>query len=121
MLKVVTDKPVLAEDVDQMQEKERRFQLAKILQSTEDILNHAQAGDWDTVECLEQERQVQLSACFAQSHHGNTAMEIETLAALLQMNKEITQLVENAKQDLVNEQVTIENRQLVAREYEKSS
>ena len=101
-------------------ERSRRFQLARLLQKTETILCHAQKGEWQAVENLERERQLELANCFQQVDNEASAVIVEALATLLHMNKQITRLVEAAKRELIATQQAKENRQSAAKEYQWS-
>jgi len=101
-----------------MQVSRKRFRLARLLRSTEEILNYAQQGDWESVEKLEYLRQMELAICFSETDHDDSPEIIQALAALVHMNKEITLLVEEAKSKLVDQQQAKEIRQQAARNYE---
>ncbi|MBT8147032.1 MAG: flagellar protein FliT [Gammaproteobacteria bacterium] len=118
MLQLVSTGSLDNQDCEQMQVSRKRFRLAKLLRSTEEILNRAQQGDWETVEKLEHLRQMELAICFAETDHDDSPEIIEALAALVHMNKEITRLVEEARNRLVDQQQAKEVRQQAARSYE---
>jgi len=104
----------------QMRVSRKRFRLARLLHSTEEILSLAQQGDWDAVEKLEKLRQLELAACFSEADNDDSKEVIEALAALVHMNREITRLVGQAKQDLVKRQHADERRQQIARSYQST-
>ena len=103
---------------EQLQTSRKRFRLAKLLRSTEEILNCAQAGNWESVEKLEYLRQMELAICFSETDHDDSPEIIEALAALVQMNKEITRIVEEARQALSDRQQENEFRQQAAKSYQ---
>ena len=120
MLQLVPNGTLDRHGREQMQVSRKRFRLAKLLRSTEKILNLAQQGDWESVEKLEYLRQMELAICFSETDHDDSPEVIEALAALVHMNKEITRLVEKAKQILMDQQQTKEIRQQAAQDYERN-
>ena len=104
--------------LEQMQVSRKRFRLARLLRSTEEILSSAQQGDWESVEKQEYLRQMELAICFSETDHDDSPEIIEALAALVHMNKEITRLVEEAKKQLVDQQQAKEISQQAARNYQ---
>lgn len=106
----------LQEDLNNRQ----RFQLARLLRSTEEILHSAQLGDWQSVETLEKQRQSELAACFAGDSEEDSPLVAEALATLLYMNNQITALVKKAKTELVDEQQRMQSRKSVANHYQDS-
>ena len=54
---------------------------------------------------------MELAICFSETDHDDSPEIIEALAALIHMNKEITRLVDEAKQSLVDQQRDTELRQ----------
>ena len=119
MLELVPQSRPDQADLQQSRESQRRFRLAKLLQDTDEILRHAQQGEWEIVEKMERIRQVELALCFEESDHSDSPVIIEALAALLQMNRQITSLVIDAREKLMSEQQVREKQKAVAREYEK--
>jgi len=115
--------PAIKPDAADMQEdrhNRRRFELARLLRSTEEILHCAQVGDWETVETLEKQRQRELAACFTGEGEEASPLVAEALATLLHMNNQIADLVKKAKSDLVEEQQRMESQRSVADKYENS-
>jgi len=105
---------------EQLQEdlnKRQRFQLARLLRSTEEILHCAQLGDWQSVESLEKQRQAELAACFAGGSEEDSPLVAEALATLLHMNNQITTLVKKAKAELVDEHQRAQSQKSVADHY----
>ncbi len=120
MLKMV---PAIAPDSADLQEdrhNRHRFQLARLLRSTEEILHCAQLGDWESVEALEKQRQLELAACFTGEGEEPSPLVAEALATLLHMNNQIADLVKTAKLELVAEQKRLESQRSVAGQYENS-
>lgn len=86
-------------DSQQERNRIRRFQLANLLRSTEEILNHAQNGNWEFVEELEKARKNDLLACFSENYIDESPRIAEALASLIYMNEEIMALVVHAKNE----------------------
>ena len=64
--------------------------LAEVLTATRRMLQHAGAGEWDTVAELERGRREQLERCFAEPfapRHGELVSE--ALAVMLHLNEEL--------------------------------
>ena len=118
MLSVVSSGSLDENTRRQLQVSRRRFRLARLLRSTEEILSHAQAGDWEEVEKQEYLRQMELAACFSETDHDDSQEVIEALAALVHMNKEITRLVAEARQRLIVQQQAAEVRHEAVKRYE---
>lgn len=78
--------------------------LAGVLSMTRDMLEFANAGDWDRVAQLERERRDDLQQCFDQpvdADHGE--LVAEALAVMLHLNDELMGLLATAR-DAVLEQ-----------------
>jgi hypothetical protein len=118
MLRAVASKPLNDADRQQIEAGQVRFRLARLLRRTEEILKLAQEQSWETVEQLERERQAELVACFNAADLDDSPEIVEALAALLHMNRQITQQVEDAREKLVAEQRARESHKSLAREYE---
>ncbi|MCB1671530.1 MAG: flagellar protein FliT [Gammaproteobacteria bacterium] len=118
MLRVVTSGILDEKTRNEMHVSRKRFRLARLLRSTEKILTYAQQGDWAVVEELENQRQLELAACFSESDADDSPEVIEALAALVTMNREITRLVEAAKVSLLENQRDDERRQQAIRCYD---
>lgn len=107
-------------DVKQRREdvlNQKRFMLAQLLRRTEDILQHAQRSDWESVEVLEQARQAEIAACFANANEEDSPLVAEALATLIHMNDQISQLVRAAKAEVVQSQRSREAQKSVAHQY----
>jgi len=102
------------------QHNRRRFQLARLLRSTEEILHCAQVGDWESVETLEKERQIELASCFTGEGEEPSPLVAEALATLLHMNNQIADLVKTAKNELVEEQQRMESQRNIADQYQNT-
>lgn len=85
----------------QLQEQRRRFQLARLITLSEEMLDCARSADWDRVEELELLRRVELDECFAlQAQHPSLPIA-QALAALIHVNDQIVGVVRDAR-DLVS-------------------
>ena len=120
MLKMVPARLPDAADMQENRQNQHRFQLARLLRATEEILHCAQLGDWESVETLERQRQLELAACFAGEGEEASPLIAEALATLLHMNNQITDLVRRAKRQLVEEQQKLEAQRSIADEYKNS-
>lgn len=118
MLQLVPTDSLDEQGLEQLQTSRKRFRLARLLRSTEEILSCAQQCDWESVEKLEHLRQMELAICFSETDHDDSPEIVEALAALVHMNKEITRLVGEARKQLVDEQHANEIRQRAARNYQ---
>lgn len=118
MLKLVSKgTPDVSEQIeDQLSQK--RFQLAKLLRSTEEILVCAQKGDWESVEEMEHSRKIEIADCFSNQSHEETPLIAEALATLIYLNEQITELVKQAKSDLMKEQRSFKSGRLAAQNYQ---
>lgn len=111
--------PDLAEQMeDQLSQK--RFQLARLLRCTEEILICAQKGDWESVEELENSRKKEIAACFSEQRHEETPLIAEALATLIYLNEQITDLVIQAKSDLLNERQAFNSSRLATENYQEN-
>lgn len=120
MLKVIPVTTPEAADMQEDRQNRRRFELARLLRSTEEIMHCAQVGDWESVETLEKQRQLELAACFAGEGEESSPLVAEALATLLHMNNQIADLVRKAKNDLVEEQQRMESQRSVADQYQNN-
>jgi len=121
MLHLVSDSEPRHEANGSAHWENKRLLLARLLLSTEEVLGCAQNGAWDSVIELERERQQELKECFDGVQESNSPVIVEALATLLHMNGEITKLVQQAKEKLVNEQSNFEARKSVVSNYEQVS
>jgi hypothetical protein len=81
-----------------LRERSRRFQLARVLKVTEQMLEHANAGNWELVEELEAHRSIELQECFATQDDTPSELVAEALEALVYLNDQVVQLVRYAKE-----------------------
>lgn len=95
----VPDRDALVE----IHQRRRRLQLARLLQLTEEMLEHAQAGEWEILNELEEVRRAEMSECFDMQQDEPSLLIAEALNALLQLNDQIVALVEDARQQVVAE------------------
>ena len=96
----------------------KRFQLAKLLRCTEEMLNCAQKCDWDSVEALERTRKGEMAACFSDQNEHDTPLIAEALATLIHLNSQITLLVKQAKDEVLRLQQTLQKGRSAARSYQ---
>ncbi len=120
MLRVVSSGSMDETTRKQLQVSRKRFRLARLLRSTEEILSFAQQSDWASVELLENQRQLELAACFSETDQDDSAEVVEALAALVHMNQEITRLVMEAKQNLIDQQQVAQARHLAIKNYDSN-
>lgn len=118
MLSLVKNEVPSAGSMQEDAQNQKRFRLAQLLRDTEEILFHAQSRDWATVETMEKARQRELAICFAESGNDDSPLIAEALATLIHMNERITQLVREARDELVDEQRVRETRHQAATHYE---
>ena len=85
------------EALREIQQRQRRLQLARLLQVTEQMLEYAREGDWAALEELEDIRNAELVECFDMQHEEPSLLIAEALGALLSMNDQIVNLVEEAR------------------------
>lgn len=81
-----------------LRERGRRFQLARVLKVTEQMLEQANAGNWDMVEDLEAQRSVELQECFQMQDDGPSELVAEALATLIYLNEQLVQIVRYARE-----------------------
>ncbi|HWK54171.1 MAG TPA: flagellar protein FliT [Hyphomicrobiales bacterium] len=84
----------------ELSERERRFQLARVLRLTETMLQRAEAGAWEELEMLERERKDELDQCFDMQCAQPSLDVAEALAALVHLNERIVALVREARDAL---------------------
>jgi hypothetical protein len=81
-----------------LRERGRRFQLARVLKVTEQMLEQANAGNWDMVEELEAMRSLELQECFQMQDDGPSELIAEALATLIYLNEQLVQIVRYARE-----------------------
>jgi hypothetical protein len=81
-----------------LRERGRRFQLARVLKVTEQMLEQANAGNWDMVEDLEAQRSLELQECFQMQDDGPSELVAEALATLIYLNEQLVQIVRYARE-----------------------
>lgn len=82
----------------EIHQRRRRLQLARLLQITEQMLIHAEAGEWDELNELEDERRAELTECFEMQQDEPSLLIAEALQTLLYLNDQIVALVQDARQ-----------------------
>lgn len=98
----------------------KRFQLAKLLRCTEEMLKSAQKGDWESVEELENSRKTEITACFSDQNEHEIPLIAEALATLIHLNTQIKALVKQAKDEVLERQQTLRNSRSAVRSYQNS-
>lgn len=98
--------------------RQKRFQLAKLLRCTEDMLHCAQSGDWEAVEVMENSRKKELAACFLDRGYDDSSLIAEALATLIYLNEQITSLVKQAKSEVIEQQINLQDGKSAARNYQ---
>ena len=81
-----------------LRERGRRFQLARVLKVTEQMLAEANAGNWDTVEDLEGQRSLELQECFQMQDDAHSELIAEAVARLIYLNEQLVQIVRYARE-----------------------
>jgi Flagellar protein FliT len=84
-------------DQKQLHDQRRRFQLARLITLSEDMLEGARNGDWNKLEELELLRRVELEECFALQNENPSLLISQALAALIHINDQIVYLVREAR------------------------
>lgn len=118
MLKLVSRGTPDISEQKEGQLSQKRFQLARLLRSTEEILVCAQKGDWESVEEMEHSRKTEIAACFSNQSHEEAPLIAEALATLIYLNEQITDLVKQAKADLLKERQSLKSGKLAAQNYQ---
>ena len=78
---------------------ERRVQLVRLLQLTEEMIECAQRQDWTSVDQIEQQRRSDLEACFAGTFSVDTTpIMAEAVAALIHLNERLVSIVGTARE-----------------------
>lgn len=88
----------------ELHDKRRRFQLARLITLSEEMLQHAVASDWENVEKLEILRRVELDECFALQNDHPSLIIAQALATLVHINDQIVYLVKQARDKVGNDQ-----------------
>ena len=81
-----------------LRERSRRFQLARVLKVTEQMLEQATAGNWDMVEDLEAQRSLELQECFSMQDDSPSELIAEALATLIYLNEQLVEIVRFARE-----------------------
>lgn len=92
-----------AEDAADHQERSRRFQLARVLKVTGQMVEHANAGQWQEVEELEALRRLELEECLALQDQEPSPLVAEALTTLLYLNDQLVQLVGYARDQMAQQ------------------
>ncbi len=81
----------------ELHDRQRRFQLARLITLSEEMLEHAKAGTWSAVEEMEVIRRVELEECFAMQHEQPSLLIAQALATLIHINEQIVMMVRQAR------------------------
>ncbi len=81
----------------EIHDRQRRFQLARLITLSEQMLEHAKAGSWSEVEEMEVIRRVELEECFAMQHEQPSLLIAQALATLIHINEQIVLIVRDAR------------------------
>jgi len=81
----------------EVHDRQCRFQLARLITLSEEMLEHAKAGSWNEVEEMEIVRRVELEECFAMQHEQPSLLIAQALATLIHINEQMVQVVRHAR------------------------
>ena len=81
----------------EIHDRQRRFQLARLITLSEEMLEHAKTGAWSEVEEMEVIRRVELEECFAMQHEQPSLLIAQALATLIHINEQIVLIVRQAR------------------------
>jgi len=81
----------------EIHDRQRRFQLARLITLSEEMLEHAKAGSWSAVEEMEIIRRVELEECFAMQHEQPSLLIAQALATLIHINEQMVLIVRRAR------------------------
>jgi hypothetical protein len=81
----------------QLHDQRRRFQLARLITLSEEMLEGARNGAWNQLEELELLRRVELEECFALQNDHPSLLISQALAALIHINDQIVAIVRQAR------------------------
>jgi hypothetical protein len=105
-------------DMKQVHEQRRRFQLARLITLSEEMLERARVADWDRVEELEVLRRVELEECFALQNEHPSLLIAQALATLIHINDQVVFLVREARDRVALAQSRDEAGQRAAQAYQ---
>lgn len=88
----------------ELMEKRRRFQLARLITLSEEMLDLARLGDWERLEEMETLRRVELDECFSMQAEQPSLLIAQALATLVHINDQIVCLVRMARDKVSSEQ-----------------
>jgi hypothetical protein len=100
-----------------IEERQRRFQLAQVLQLTDQMLGFAKDGEWDKLEQMEALRSVEMSKCADWQFETDRDLVAEALATLLQLNENIIEVVRYAQNKIVDDQVQLQRKTTATKAY----
>lgn len=85
---------------EELADRRRRFQLARVLKVTGEMIDHANEGCWQQVEALELLRRMELEACFSLQGSTPSPLVAEAMATLMYLNDRLVQVVRHARGQL---------------------
>jgi hypothetical protein len=84
----------------EIHERQLRFQLARLITLSGEMLEHAKAGSWSEVEEMEIIRRVELEECFAMQHEQPSQLVAQALATLIHINEQMVVVVRDARDEV---------------------
>lgn len=81
----------------EVHDRQCRFQLARLITLSEEMLAYARAGSWNEVEEMEIIRRVELEECFAMQHEQPSLLIAQALATLIHINEQMVEVVRRAR------------------------
>jgi len=121
VLQLVPQAAAESEQEKNIRLRDRRFKLARLLRYTDEILQCAQKGDWGSVEEMEHVRKMEIMDCFRNEGIDDSPLIAEALATLIHLNKKISELVQNEKQELLRKQNSMQQNKRAALDYQHNS
>lgn len=99
-------------------DQRRRFQLARLITLSEEMLDCARCGDWGKVEEMEVLRRVELDECFALQNEHPSMLIAQALTALIHINDQIVCIVRGARDRVALERQRGQSGQRAAQAYQ---
>lgn len=88
----------------ELHDQRRRFQLARLIGISEDMLECARRGEWEQLEEMEVLRRVELEECFALQNEHPSLLIAQAISALIHINDQIVYIVREARDQVAVEQ-----------------
>ncbi|MFK7974625.1 MAG: flagellar protein FliT [Halioglobus sp.] len=93
--------------------------LAHVLGMTEEMLKHANNGDWGRVATMEQSRREDLIACFsASSPSGQPELVAQAMATLIHLNDELMTKLRVARSEVMEQGQTFARNRSAEQSYQ---